>query len=1030
MFRRYSRFISAVALGFFTWTCGGVSGLAHAAKLEANKPKAKAIQSPVQKPSRVEERFSKITEGLETALADTKTDHHGKKARLIAGRDAIDKLDSEMRAQFASTEKRLKDAKLSPAILERHRKFVKHYDDNLAELKANVASVEQAKDDAERATALSKTHNHLKRVKAPSSHQKLDPNNLPHRNRVLQKREPRMKKEEFEKELKRDKHAWKHQKRIMVASNGSLAGLLTSSAFNAIALPTSDDLAQTIDVQFTPDIIAKAQELGNNPVKIYEWVRNNIEYVPTWGSIQGAAMTMQTRQGNAFDTASLLIALLRSAGIHAHYVIGTIELPIDKVMNWVGGFSDPQSALDFMSSGGVPTTGITVNNVIKRARLEHVWVEAFINYIPSRGAKHVNGKGDTWIKLDPSYKQYKYTSGIDIKSAVPFDGQSFLNQIQAGATIDQTTGSITGVNSALTQQTMQDYQTQVQNYLTTNHPNATVGDVIGKKEVDSTNLDTKSYPYLLGTLPYRTAVTGSAFSIIPDTLRHKLTFGIKNDRSGVIGATDPTPLAITRSLADLAGKKITVSYSPATTDDEAVMNSYLPTPHTDGTPIEPGELPQSLPGYLINLIPELRINGQVVATGSLVALGTIETFTMTFFEPNVDDSVITNTITAGTYEAVGLNLGRIGQKQLEDLKAKFEVTKTRLQNSDYSSLTREDLISDLLYTAALCYHAELGTNNFIKARTMMVNAITLPSETIFSSQLKVDSIWGAPNSVRPGSMNMDADRLLSVVKSKSGDNNIVRQYMLSNGLTSSALEHSVPEKLFTMPGSQAQGISSVKALSIANAQGIPIYTVNQANITTILPQLQIDQQIKDDILNAVNAGKVVTVSKTNISYNGWNGCGYILINPDTGAGAYMISGGSSGADVQALWWLGDVILHVLAAAGAVAIVILAVLFAGYGAAIFPSYLTVIPGVITEMLVEMPLLEGILTTIYDVLIAAAPTTGFPGAVELTMLFYMLRANITLYYLRLISYNYFKPIYIQVAGGIESRIYLGSFRHRST
>jgi len=39
----------------------------------------------------------------------------------------------------------------------------------------------------------------------------------------------------------------------------------------------------------------------------------------------------------------------------------------------------------------------------------------------------------------------------------------------------------------------------------------------------------------------------------------------------------------------------------------------------------------------------------------------------------------------------------------------------------------------------------------------------------------------------------------------------------------------------------------------------------------------------------------VTVSKTNITYNGWTGVGYIIIDPLTGAGAYMISGGMSGA---------------------------------------------------------------------------------------------------------------------------------------
>ena len=46
-----------------------------------------------------------------------------------------------------------------------------------------------------------------------------------------------------------------------------------------------------------------------------------------------------------------------------------------------------------------------------------------------------------------------------------------------------------------------------------------------------------------------------------------------------------TPINITKSLPELAGKKITLSYSPATAQDEAVINPYLPKPHPDGTPI-------------------------------------------------------------------------------------------------------------------------------------------------------------------------------------------------------------------------------------------------------------------------------------------------------------------------------------------------------------------------------------------------------------------------------------------------------------
>lgn len=368
-------------------------------------------------------------------------------------------------------------------------------------------------------------------------------------------------------------------------------------------------------------------------------------------------------------------------------------------------------------------------------------------------------------------------------------------------------------------------------------------------------------------------------------------------------------LTIIKSLPELAGKKITLSYSPATAQDEAVINSYLPQPHADGSPIQPSELPSQLPAYLINVRPELRVDGQVVATGAPVGLGGINIFTMTFSDPAHGWDQIVNYLDAGVYQAIGLNLGKISQEQLTSLKAKLEATKAKLQNQDYTNLTKDDLIGDLLYTTAMAYHAELSTMNFITAMTMNLNAVTIPSETIFATKLNVMMLLGVPRYVRAGGLSMDADYVMQIAKARDGNNGTVKNYMLFSGMTSSALEHSVPEQLFSTPDSPAQGISTVKALKIANDQGIPIYTINQQNLATVLPQLQVDQYVKEDIQNAVNAGKVVTVSKTNINFNGWVGCGYIVTNPETGGGGYMISGGSSGG--FGLWNVFDTLFTVL-----------------------------------------------------------------------------------------------------------------------
>jgi len=651
--------------------------------------------------------------------------------------------------------------------------------------------------------------------------------------------------------------------------------------------PPPEDLAETIEVRFTDAINAKAAELNNHPVKIYNWVRNNIEFVPTYGSIQGADMCLQTKQCNAFDTASLLIALLRVSGIHARYVEGTVEIPIEKVMNWVGGFTDSMDALNTLT--GIPATGMTVGGEIKYVRMEQIWVEAWIDYFPSRGSRHKPGKGEIWIPLDASFKQYNYTQGIDIKSAVPFDAESFIEQIQSTATINEQEGYVTGVDSLFISQTMDDYKTQVENYITQNYPEATVGDVLGKKEIIK-----QEFSYLLGTLPYRTIVKGEKYAEIPDNLRHKINFNVIKD---IYDDITGTPINITKSLPEIAGKKITLSYSPATQMDENIINSYLPEPHADETPIDPSELPTSLPAYLINLKPELRIDGELVATGTAVTMGQTEDFIRTYNSPNIGIDIVSSRVDAGEYIGIAIDPGTISQEQMEAMKRKLEATKAKLEAADFTTLTKGDILGDLLYTTALSYYAELDAMNHIHAKKMKVLTFRLPSEAIFYFDLQTYKFMDIPMSASAGGLIMDVARNINVVKPLDGDRDKKVQFLLAAGQNSSALEHSVPEQLFSTPDNPAEGISAVKALQIANNQGIPIYTVNGSNADTILPQLQVGADVKADIANAVNAGKEVTVPQTNITFNDWKGCGYIIINPDTGSGAYMISGGLSGGAI-------------------------------------------------------------------------------------------------------------------------------------
>jgi hypothetical protein len=48
----------------------------------------------------------------------------------------------------------------------------------------------------------------------------------------------------------------------------------------------------------------------------------------------------------------------------------------------------------------------------------------------------------------------------------------------------------------------------------------------------------------------------------------------------------------------------------------------------------------------------------------------------------------------------------------------------------------------------------------------------------------------------------------------------------------------------------------------------------------------------------------VTVHQADITAHGWTGSGYIVLDPETGAGAYKISGGANGAFAKLLYWAG------------------------------------------------------------------------------------------------------------------------------
>lgn len=118
----------------------------------------------------------------------------------------------------------------------------------------------------------------------------------------------------------------------------------------------------------------------------------------------------------------------------------------------------------------------------------------------------------------------------------------------------------------------------------------------------------------------------------------------------------------------------------------------------------------------------------------------------------------------------------------------------------------------------------------------------------------------------------------------------------------SALEHAIPEQLFTDPNNlvnKPEGFSTIKALGMAVEQGQRIYTITLDNQNKALANLRLDENAMNEIKSALLIGKHITTHTDQLFVPGFKGSGYIILAPMTGDASYKISGGKNGG-----WLLG------------------------------------------------------------------------------------------------------------------------------
>ena len=718
-------------------------------------PTALAVRQDLQQPegyvpetaeARFTETMKALTDRLKHWREALKPDGYAPPRDAVRGRNALGsfhqqlaELDPQVRSGFDTLRQQLTARDAAPVMLERQQAMQTKYDERYARFQRLLNDLQSAVGNpGDEIEALDNIIGFLDQYPSGRPQRPFDPDNLPFLNlQPMPDHTPMMSREAYQAAglLPDDPPEQARVGNHAAAPEASRRG--TTGAEDDFDNP--DYLAETDEIVITDFIEAKAAELNHDPVEIFHWVRNNVGWLPTWGAQQDSDITFGSERGNAFDIASLLIALLRASDIPARYAHGTIEVDADTFRNWSSGFDDIDSAIALASSGGIPIVGINEGGQIRRVQMEHIWVEVALDYEPSRGANHI--EPDNWVPMDPAFKQYEYLEGLDPIEISEIDPDQLAQDFVDSGTVNEEESWVSGFDPQILADAQEQVQADLEAYIEDNVEDPTNGDVVGGKKVII-----EEFPTVPSALPYQLLVDEARYAAVPEALQQTITLAFGISHSGF--PIDP----ITIPWARVNNRKLTISFAPATAADRQAWLSYIPK---DAESLE--DMPASVPSA-IEVKPQLKVGGQIVHSGSSMALGEELSLLNRVFFPGRGNSTRPLSIIAGSYMAIGSESGSFSTRNLEQLRGKVQSTRQALQSDEVdviAALNREDILGDMFYAVMLGYYAQyLGMGQVIG---MQQNGESLLAAGLgaFGYEPKVNRLFGFPRSISSGGIALD-----------------------------------------------------------------------------------------------------------------------------------------------------------------------------------------------------------------------------------------------------------------------------------
>ena len=559
----------------------------------------------------------------------------------------------------------------------------------------------------------------------------------------------------------------------------------------------------------------------------------------------------------AFLTQAAALASITSA----EFVYGRIRVDVDDLTSWLG-VDNVQNAAQILAIGGAnPQIFVqTQNGPPVYVEMDHVWAK-------------VNG-----VVADPSFQIKSVPTTKNLQNDAGASSQSVLDALTQAGAFDNPDGILLPDLNQF-DELIESNQEAVRSHLARS-THLTYSDYLASKEISLS-----SYEYGQA-LPYE---------IVREDARHSVpaNFGGSDDIFDVLPA-----LKRERLIVRTSGINYTVNMDKAL--DTSVVIDYVAATIGDQSTIDSSGGLLNTPYQGVNLKPRLLIDGQEVARGNAKSVGNYDTITVEMLDggessnvcnnTNKEDcrDIVTHNVTVGGVHAIALDGQYIDGTSLQQEAAALQ----GLSQTYASNLLDSRFAGPLLSYLGRSYHKQLDVevqNASASTGSLIFHQV---NEAIISIDLTARQVADGSYRMAVGSRRIDAPRnLFGILPHKASNSYDSAPVLFALGQAASALEHAVFAKAMGWPAE-----STMSILRYAANHEQPIYVINQSNKDSLLPQLSYRQEMITNLSNLIDDGRIVITPSGPQTISDWEGVGFIALDPDTGAAAFIINGGAAGGE--------------------------------------------------------------------------------------------------------------------------------------